>query len=185
VKDGAHAHAQTSRASAPIGSHLRDARARQPATHRDLHKEFAGLPRDDSDQQEDTDGRLSPWANLVTGAPGWQVTARSRRLVVAVAALSGGTVHPHEKGGWQARLPQAVLMVVVTGADTGTLWCRLSAEPDPGLLALVFAPWPAATVLRCPIAALPARGRLSVRAVRVTTRMGRTVRYLVPTFTPS
>lgn len=33
MKDGAHA--QTSRASAPVGSHLRDARARQPATHGD------------------------------------------------------------------------------------------------------------------------------------------------------
>jgi hypothetical protein len=31
--------------------------------------------------------------------------------------------------------------------------------------------------------ALPAQGRLSVREVRLTTRMGRTVRYLIPTLT--
>ena len=31
----AHAHAQSSRVSAPIGMHLRDARARAPATQRD------------------------------------------------------------------------------------------------------------------------------------------------------
>jgi hypothetical protein len=31
--------------------------------------------------------------------------------------------------------------------------------------------------------AFPAQGRLSVRDVRVTTRMGRTVRYLIPEFT--
>jgi len=131
------------------------------------------------------DGHLAPWASPVTGAPGWQVTARSRRVAVSVAARCGGTIHPHQKGEWQARLPEAVLMVVVTGADTGMLWCRLSAEPDPGLLVLVFAPWPTATVLACPITALPARGRLSIRDIRVTTRMGRTVRYLIPTFTPS
>ena len=31
------------------------------------------------------DGRLSPWADAVTDAPGWQITTRSRRLAVAVA----------------------------------------------------------------------------------------------------
>ena len=34
-----------------------------------------------------------------TGAPGWQITTRSRRLAVAIAAaVSGGTVQPHGKG---------------------------------------------------------------------------------------
>jgi hypothetical protein len=97
--------------------------------------------------------------------------------------MSGGTVHPHEKGEWQARIPQAVLMVVVVGADVGTLWCRLGDKPHSGVLAVVFAPWQAAAVLKCPVTALPAQGRLSVRDVRVTTRMGRTVRYLIPEFT--
>ena len=59
------------------------------------------------------DGRLSPWADAATDAPGWQIATTSRRLAVAVAAtVSGGTVHSHAKGEWQARIPQAVLMVV-------------------------------------------------------------------------
>jgi hypothetical protein len=137
-----------------------------------------------TDEQPARDGCLSPWAAPVTGAPGWQITTRSRRLAVAVATiLTGGTVHPREKGEWQARLPEAVLAVAVTGADNGTLWCRLSARPSLGIFTLTFAPWPAAIVLRCPLTALPAQGRLSVRDVRLTTRMGRTVRYLIPAFT--
>jgi hypothetical protein len=68
------------------------------------------------DEQIARDGCLSPWAAPVTGAPGWQITTRSRRLAVAVATILTGTVHPHEKGEWQARLPEAVLTVAVTGA---------------------------------------------------------------------
>jgi hypothetical protein len=41
-------------------------------------------------------------------------------------------------------------------------------------------PWPTALVLRCPLTALPAHGQLSVRDVLLATRMGRTVRYLIP-----
>ena len=131
------------------------------------------------------DGRLSPCADAAAAAPGWQIITASRRLAVAVATtVSGGTVHSHEKGEWQARIPQAVLMVVVIGADPGALRCRLSAQPHYGVFALAFAPWPVATVLKCPLTALPVRGRLSVRDVRVITRMGRTVRYLVPAFIP-
>jgi hypothetical protein len=37
----------------------------------------------------------------------------------------------------------------------------------------------------CSPADLPARGTLSARDVRVTTRVGRIVRYLIPEFTPS
>ena len=128
------------------------------------------------------DGRLSPWADPVTDAPGWQITTPSRRLAVA-ATVSGGIVCSGEKAEWQARLPEAVLAVVAIGADAGTLWCRLSAQPSLGLFTLTFAPWPTARVLRCPLTALPAHGRLSVYDVRLTTRMGRTVRYLVPAFT--
>jgi hypothetical protein len=132
------------------------------------------------------DGRLSPWADPVADAPGWQVTTRSRRLAVAVATtLSGRTGRSHQKGEWRARIPQAVLMVVVIGADDGGLRCRIAGMPHPGVFVLAFAPWPAATVLTCPLTALPAQGRLSVRDVRMTTRMGRTVRYLIPVFTPS
>ena len=113
------------------------------------------------------------------------ITTTSRRLAVAVATtVSGGIVHSHEKGKWQARIPQAVLMVVVIDYDPGALWCRLSARPHYGVFVLAFAPWPVTTVVKCPPAALPTQGRLSVRDVRVITRMGRTVRYLIPAFTP-
>jgi hypothetical protein len=132
-----------------------------------------------------SDGRLSPRADAVVGAPYWQITTRSSRLAAAVAAaVPGGTAHAHEKGEWQARIPHAVLPVMVTDADADTLWCRLSARSHSGVFALAFAPWSAATVLKCPLTALPADGRLSVREVCVITRMGRTVRYLIPAFTP-
>jgi hypothetical protein len=80
-------------------------------------------------------------------------------------------------------MPHAVLMVVVIEAGTDALRCNLTAHPDSGVFTLAFGPWPAATVLKCPLAALPVQGRLAVRDVRVITRMGRTVRYLVPEFT--
>jgi hypothetical protein len=131
------------------------------------------------------DGSLSVCAAPVTDAPGWLITTRSRRLADAAATLPGGTIHARENGEWQARLPEPVLAVVILDADAGTLRCRLSARPSLGVLALGFAPWPATIVLRCPLTALPAQGRLSVRDVRVTTRMGRTVRYLIPAFTMS
>ena len=76
-------------------------------------------------------------------------------------------------------------MVVAIAADADALRCRLSVQPHYGVFVLAFAPWPVATVLNCPLAALPAQGQLSVRDVRVVTRMGRTVRYLVPAFAPS
>jgi hypothetical protein len=135
---------------------------------------------------EQRGGRLSPWADAAAGAPGWQITTRSRRLAAAVATtLSGRTAHCHGQGEWQARTPHAVLMVVVIAADADALRCRLSAQPHYGVFVLAFAPWPVATVLKCPLATFPAQGQLSVRDVRVVTRMGRTVRYLVPAFAPS
>jgi hypothetical protein len=131
-------------------------------------------------------GRLSPWADAAADAPGWQITTRSRRLAAAVATtLSGRIVHCHGQGEWQACIPHAVLTVVVIDADADALRCRFSAQLHHGVFVLAVAPWPAATVLKCPLAALPAQGQLSVRDVRVVTRMGRTVRYLVPAFAPS
>ena len=109
-------------------------------------------------QDSRTPNRLSPWAAPVTGAPGWQITTRSRRLAVAAAALAGGTVHTPGKGEWLARLPAAILAVVAVGADGGALRCRLSAQPDLGVLVLAFAPWPAATVLKCPVTASAGSG---------------------------
>jgi hypothetical protein len=103
---------------------------------------------------------------------------------VAVATVSGGTVHRHEKGEWQTRIAQPVLTVVVTGAGAGTLWCRLGVKPDSGIFAVAFAHWQAATVLEHPLTQFPAPGQLLVRDFRLTTRMHRTVRYLIPVFTP-
>ena len=107
------------------------------------------------------DGRLSPWADAAADAPGWQITTPSRRLAAAVAAtLSGGTVRSHEKGQWQARIPQTVILVVVISAGTDALRCHLSAQPHYGVFVMAFAPWPITTVLKCPLNALPAQGGL-------------------------
>ncbi len=139
-----------------------------------------------SDRLASREGCLSPWADPVLDTPGWQITTRSRLLAeTAASTVPGGTVRTHEKGQWQARLPQTVLMVVVLGADAGSLRCHLSAAPVAGVLLLTFAPWPTPLVIRCRLATLPAPGRLTVRDVRLTTRMGRTVRYLIPAFTTS
>jgi hypothetical protein len=81
-------------------------------------------------------------------------------------------------------IPQADLTVTLTNADTAALQCTLTIYPLPEVFILAFAPWPAATVLKYPLAALPVRGILSVRDVQVTTRMGRIVRYLFPAFHP-
>jgi hypothetical protein len=135
---------------------------------------------------EGRDGSLSLWAAPVTGTPGWLITTASRHLAVAVTAtLVGGTVHSHEDGEWQARLPFAVLTVLTldADADADALRCRLSVRPSLGVFRLAFAPWSAAIVLKCPLTAFPAQGQLSVCDARVTTRMGRTVRYLIPAFT--
>ncbi|GAA1630767.1 hypothetical protein GCM10009733_029430 [Nonomuraea maheshkhaliensis] len=132
------------------------------------------------------DGHLRPWIHAETGAAGWQIDCLSRRLAHAVVTISGGTVYSRTKDEWQIRIPQAALTVMVVEADTETLWCRLDTQhSDSCLLALVYAPWSIATVLRCPTTALPRQGQLSMRDVRATTRMGRTVRYLVPVFTPA
>jgi hypothetical protein len=127
------------------------------------------------------DGRLTPRADPAAGTLGWQVLTVSRRTAVAVAGTCGGTVHPLGKGEWQARIPETAIAVTVTDADSGRLWCQLAGN----VLTVAIAPWTTATVLKCPVTALPARGKLSVRDVRMTTRMGRTVRYLVPEFIPS
>ena len=116
-------------------------------------------PRRDAERNP-YDGRLSPWADAAADAPGWQITSPSRRLTAALAAtVSGGTVHSDKKGEWQARIPQPVLTVVVTGADSGALRCRLRTEPHDGVFALAIAPWPVTTVLKCPLSALPAQGQ--------------------------
>jgi len=125
-------------------------------------------------------GCLAPSADPVTGALGWQVITPSRRL----AALVAETVSVHETGEWQAHIPQRAIAVTVMNADTAAQYCTLSIHPHTELLILAFAPWSAPTVLKCPVTSLPARGTLSVRDIRMTTRMSRIVRYLVPEFIP-
>jgi len=102
-----------------------------------------------------------------------------------VAAISNGKPRPHKERQWHARIPETDLTVIVTDADPAALRCRLGSQPDSGVLAVAVVPWTTGTVLKCPVTDLPAPGTLSVRDVRVTTRMGRTVRYLIPRFTPS
>ena len=128
-------------------------------------------------------GLLSPWANPLTDALGWQLLTPSRCLAQAVAGDSG-TVRADGNGAWHARIAESSLSVAVVGADDSALWCRPAGVPGPCALTVAFAPWTPATVLKCPVTALPAAGTLSVRDVQVTTRMGRLVRFLVPVFTP-
>lgn len=131
------------------------------------------------------DGSLSPQADPVTGELGWRLATTSRQLAETVAAaLPDATAHCHGKRNWQTLIPQPFITVTLVAADPDALWCRLDAQPDSGLFAVPFAPWPAAAVLKSRPLEFPARGQLSVLDVCVTTRMGRTVRYLIPEFTP-
>jgi hypothetical protein len=107
-------------------------------------------PRNVMSAPNPSDGRLSPRADAATDAPGWRITTASRRLAAAVATtISGGTVHSRKEGEWQAGIPQAVLMVVVIGADADVLRCHLSAQPHYRVFVLAFAPWPITAVLKC------------------------------------
>src|SRR2546428_298254 len=100
-----------------------------------------------------------------------------RRVAAAVRAprreLPRGDI---EDGGQPLDFPGGETPLLATRGDADTLLCRLIIQADLGVFTLAFAPWPAALVLRCPLTALPAQRRLSVRDVRLTTRMGRTVR---------
>lgn len=129
--------------------------------------------------RETNDGRLSPWAGPPARIPGWQVIATSRKTAVAVAEIADGTVSAAQKSEWQVRIPHAHLDAIAVKADTETLWCRLGT----GIFILAFTPWPVSAVVKIPPADMPVAGRLSARAVLITTRMGRNVRFLVPEFT--
>jgi hypothetical protein len=126
-------------------------------------------------------GQLIPWINPVTGIPGWQITTTSRHLAVAVASvIPGTTINAPQKGEWQARIPQSAVNATVTAASAGSLSCRIGST---GILDMGYAPWPASTVLQYAPQTLPAPGRLLVKEINITTRMGRSVRYLIPVFT--
>jgi hypothetical protein len=125
------------------------------------------------------DGRLTPWAGTPARIPGWQAVTTSRATAAAVARIAGGTVAAEQKGEWQARIPHATIEVIAVKADAEALWCRLGT----GIFILAFTPWPGTAVVKISQADMPATGRLSVRAVLMETRMGRTVRFLIPQFT--
>lgn len=109
-------------------------------------------------------GRLTPYADA-SGALGWQITTT------------------REKGQRHKRIPHPDITVTVISTGPNALLCRADDYPDAGVLILDYAAWPATAALRSALTALPAHGRLSVRAVLATTRMGRIIRYLIPEFT--
>jgi hypothetical protein len=152
---------QPSRAPARVRPHPGLRQDNETTTDRDCHT---------------WDGQLSPYADSATGQPGWQVTTPSRPLAAAVAA---GLAVRTAGGQYRARLGTPVLAVLVLDAGAGTLRCRLTARPCPGVLAV------AKVTASLPAAAWPAHGNLSVRAVLITTRTGRVIRYLLPEFTPA
>ena len=114
--------------------------------------------------------------------PGWQLTTASREIA---EKFSAEKILTNKESEWTARVTQPALTVTMVKADTAAFKCTLTIPSMPGEITLEFAPWPAAVVLKCSPAALPATGTLSARDIRVTTRMGRTIRYLIPEFTPS
>jgi hypothetical protein len=123
-------------------------------------------------------GTLAPWADPLTGALGWQV--RAPRAV-------GGNfknAQKNETGEWQAQIPKSALTVTVIQADESALLLSLSPDDSPVILTIAVKPWTLGNVLKCQPEELPAHGTLSVREVRVKTRMGRIVRYLIPEFRP-
>jgi hypothetical protein len=127
-------------------------------------------------------GTLTPRADPVTGALGWQVTTTDRHLAeTAAAACPGGTVRSDRHGQWHARLPGPVLAVTAITAAPGTLRCRLAASPGPGVLTLPLTPWTTPPAPRA--GQQPATGHLTIRPVLLTTRTGRTIRYLIPELT--
>ena len=108
--------------------------------------------------------RLTPHADPATGALCWHVTV------------------PGQEGHPITLPPQITITIHSTGP--GILRCRADHHPELGMLAVDITLWPGDATRTGPLARLPACGQLSVRDTRITTRMGRTIRYLIPEFTP-
>lgn len=126
---------------------------------------------------------LTPAADPAAG-PAWDITTPSRHQAAAIAAaIPGTTTRRAGPGQWHARIPRPALAVTATATDAATLTVRLDDAPAAGVLTLTFHPWTAADVLPIPPPELPASGRLVTRDIRISTLMGRTVRYLIPAFT--
>jgi hypothetical protein len=130
------------------------------------------------------EGRLAPWADA-SGQLGWHAVTASHALAVVVAGAADGIVQKDGSGQWRARIPHPEIPAAAVRADDRSLWCRLGDGTGSGIFTLTAAPWTPGELAACPLSALPAAGRLSVRAVLLTTRMGRIIRYLSPAFTPA
>jgi hypothetical protein len=128
-------------------------------------------------------GHLTPCADPAVG-PAWDITTTARRRAAAIAAaIPGTTVNRAGPGQWRTRIPRQSLAVTATHADARTLTVTLDDAPAAGPIALTFHPWTAADVMPLIPAELPAPGHLTIRDIRISTLMGRTVRYLIPAFT--
>ena len=124
-----------------------------------------------------------PVADPAAG-PAWDITTPARHRAAAIAAaIPDATVNRTGPGQWRTRIPRQSLTVTATYADAGTLTVTLDDAPAAGPIALTFHPWTAADVMPLLPAELPAPGHLTIRDIRISTLMGRTVRYLIPAFT--
>ena len=127
-------------------------------------------------------GHLTPAAG-----PAWDIiiitTTARRRAAAIAAAIPDATVNRAGPGQWRTRIPRQSLAVTATHADAGTLTVTFDDAPAAGPIALTFHPWTAADVLPLIPPGLPAPGHLTIRDIRISTLMGRTVRYLIPAFT--
>ena len=126
---------------------------------------------------------ITPASNPAAG-PAWDITTPARHRAAAIAAAIPGTTTTRTgPRQWRTRIPRPALAVTATRTDAGTLTITLDDAPAAGPVTLTFHPWTAADVMPIMPPALPAPGRLTIRDIRISTLMGRTVRYLIPAFT--
>ena len=128
-------------------------------------------------------GHLTPAAG-----PAWDIiitTTARRRAAAIAAAIPDATVNRAGPGQWRTRIPRQSLAVTATraDADAATLTVTLDDAPAAGPITLTVHPWTAADAQPPIPAQLPAPGHLTIRDIRISTLMGRTVRYLIPAFT--
>lgn len=154
------------------------------------------------DHESGCGGRLVPRVSA-EGGLGWCAVTASRDIAAAVSRALNGTLSPTVPGPrpgnreqWRALIPCPVIPVTVVRADARALWCRIGADTadtadaaGSGVFVVRSAPWTTGELVGCPlpdlVSGLPASGRLSVHLVVLTTRMGRLIRYLAPTFRPT
>jgi hypothetical protein len=131
--------------------------------------------------------RTSPQPATLTPAPGpaWHITTTRTRAAAIAAAIPATTTRRTGPGQHQARIPGPAIAVTLIHAGEQALTLTLDDAPDAGPLTLVLQSWTAADIMRPPPAQLPAPGHLIIRDIRIQTQMGRTVRYLIPAFTPT